>query len=114
MRSRSVHGASARSGRLTAAWLIGTVLAVLALSHVPVGEAFTDTPTAAVSGAEALALPAAKRLLPDGAELVPSAVAVLPPLLALTLLAGLAADQLRPARSGPGPLPARGPPVALG
>jgi hypothetical protein len=112
-----VHGATVGSGRLAAAWLTGTALAVLALSHVPVATSWTDPATATVSGADAVALPAAQRLQPVDAEVEPSAGAVLPPTPGLPLLPGLAAAALvglaRRPWSGSRPGPARGPPGPL-
>jgi hypothetical protein len=109
-----VHGVGSRSRRLAAAWLLGAVLGVLALSHVPGAAVWTGTSADTVSGSKIVAMPVAKRLQPTAAELGQSVDAVLPPALVLILLAGLVAaalvEQARRPRSGPRPGPARGPP----
>lgn len=101
---------------MAAAWLLGAVLAVLALSHVPAATAWTGTAVDTVSGSKIIAMPAAKRLTP-GADLGRPLDAVLPSLPLLVLVAGVVAIALATptwqARSGPRPRLARGPPVAL-
>lgn len=100
---------------MAAAWLLGAVLAVLALSHVPAATAWSGTAVDTVSGSKIVAMPVAKRLSPAG-DLGPLD-AVLPPVLLLVLATGVVATALaaptRRVRSGPRPRPARGPPVAL-
>ena len=116
-RSQGVHGVKPRSARVGAAWLLGAVLAVLALSHVPAAAAWTGTATDAVSGSKIVVMPASTRLQPAGVDLGQSVDAALPPALLLVLLPGLAvaalAEQTRRARSGPRRDPARGPPGTL-
>ena len=106
---------SSRSGRFAAAWLLGAVLAILAMSHVPDAESWAGT-TDTVSGSKIVAMPMAKRLA-DGADLGPSFTAVLPPAVVLPLLAGVAVAALAGppgrVRSGPRPRAGRGPPLAL-
>ncbi len=112
-----MHGVRARSTRLAAAWLLGAVLAVLAMSHLPAAAAWTGTATDSVSGSKIVAMPAAKRLAPAIADLGQSLDAALPPAVLLVLLAGVAvaalATQTSRAPAGLRPQPARGPPVAL-
>ncbi|MFL6129590.1 MAG: hypothetical protein ACJ73E_11060 [Mycobacteriales bacterium] len=112
-----MHGVGSRSGRFGAAWLIGTVLAVLAFSPVPAAASWTGAVTGTVSGAKAVAPPQAKRLQPTSAEQAPSVAAVLPVALVLALLVGLAAavlaERARRPRSGRPPRPGRGPPLAV-
>ena len=112
-----MHGDRSRSGRLAAAWLLGAVLAILAMSHVPGAAAWTGTAADTVSGSKIVAMPVANRLQPTGAELGLSAATVPPPVLVPTLLAGIAAAALvaraRRTRSGSRPRPGRGPPLVL-
>lgn len=92
------------------------MLAVLALSHVPADAAWTGTSADTVSGSKIVAMPVAKRLPTPGAGLDTSVVAVLPPLLVLTLLVGFVAALVRQTgttRRGARPRPGRGPPLAL-
>lgn len=111
-------GGRSRPGQVAAAWILGAVLSVLALSHVPAAGAGAGTAGGAASGTELVGVPAAKRLLPAGtakAELAPSAAVVLPPTLLLTLLVGVAAlavrARTRRVRSGVAPRRGRGPPT---
>jgi hypothetical protein len=97
--------------------LLGAVLAVLALSHVPAAASWTGTSADTVSGSKIVAMPAAKRLQPAHADLAHSVTVVLPAALAATVLIGVAvvalAELARRPRSGPRPRGDRGPPVAL-
>jgi hypothetical protein len=112
-----VQGVRSRSARLAAAWLLGAVLAVLALSHLPAAAAWTGTSADTVSGSKIVAMPVAKRPQATVAQLGQAVDAVLPPTPLLTLLAGVATAvllrQARRTQSGSRPCPARGPPVAL-
>ena len=93
------------------------MLGVLALSHVPAAASWTGTSADTVSGSKIVVMPVAERLQATAAKLGPAVDAALPPELVLTLLAGLLAaardERVHRSRSGPGPCPARGPPVAL-
>lgn len=113
----SVHGLRSRSARVAAAWLLGAVLGILALSHLPAAASWTGTSADSVSGSKIIAMPAAKRLQSTGADLGHSVAVVLPPALVPTLLTGVAvvalAELARRTRSGPRPREDRGPPVAL-
>ena len=100
-RSVSVHGLRSRSARVAAAWLLGAVLGILALSHLPAAASWTGTSADSVSGSKIIAMPAAKRLQSTGADLGHS--------IAVVALAELA----RRTRSGPRPREDRGPPIAL-
>ena len=93
------------------------MLVVLASSHVPEAASWTGTAADTVSGSKIVAMPMAERLLPAGAALDPSVAAVSPPLVMLTLLAGIAAAALAAqaprVSPGPRPRPGRGPPLLL-
>jgi hypothetical protein len=112
-----VPAVRSHSTRFAAAWLLGAVLGVLALSHVPAAASLTGTSADTISGSKIVAMPLAKRLQPASADLGHSVAAVLPAALVATVLTGVAVVALtelgRQARSGPPPRGDRGPPVAL-